>query len=344
MAELRPGVEDLVGPARLGRVLAAYPAIGPFEILRDGLSPNSLACAFRTAAGDFVAKGTRPGRKAPGWLAREHQVMRHAAAAGLPVPQPLSSAGGSTIATLDGVDWAVFDAARGEDRYKEASVFEPFETPEEAFSAGAALARLHLALRDFELPARPFFGPVAQCELVFSRDLERDFDRLCQVAAGKMPALPGSPEALRLFAAMRPGGATFGVPPASGVIHGDWIKRNLFFDGSDVAAILDFDLCNRGPWVFDLALAISALAYPWPPLQAGREPHVTQGERLQAGYEAVRALTAAERQLLPALLPVCRFEFHLSLALDALGHGDEAQAKWFWDGQVASLRWWYDRR
>ncbi len=336
MAELRSGVEDAVGAGRLGRVLAAYPGIGSAEILRDGLSPNSLTCAFRCAAGDFVAKGTRAGRKAPGWLAREHEVMLHAAAAGSPVPRPLVTSGGSTIVTQDGVEWALYETGLGEDRYQAASVFEPFRTLAEAFSAGAALARLHLALGELALPARPFLGPVAQCELVFSPDPARAVERLCRGT----PALPDFQDAIAMFGALRPAGA----PPPPAVIHGDWIKRNLFFDGPDVSAILDFDLCNRGPRVFDLALAISAAAYPWPLLQAGREPHVAQGERLQAGYESVRPLSAAERRLLPAMVPVCRFEFHLSLALDALGRGDQTQAAWFWNGQVASLRWWYDRR
>jgi len=416
VAELRPGVQDAVAPAVATRVLASWPDLGePRAIVRNGMSANSLACLVECAGGRFALKGTRPGRKAAGWLTREHEAMRVAAAAGLPVPAPLASAAGTTVVAQDGVEWAVYPEAAGVDRYGEASVFAPFDTDAEAFSAGAMLARLHLALADLAWPARPFVGPVAQCDLAFSPDLHRDFRELCRAAAGGTPALPGQAgglpgaggtadsaarmaqrlsaagteacatdtaggaglragrdageksckrrqevlgagegipglagelpgvtEALRMFDALRPG--TAAILPAPRVIHGDWIKRNLFFAGDQVAAILDFDLCNRGYRVFDLALAVSALAYPWPLLAGGGAPHAAQGERLVEGYESVRPLDAAERALLPALLPVCRFEYHLSLALSALAAGDPAQARWFWEGQIASLRWWYDRR
>ena len=328
MAELRSGHGDAVAAEVLTAVVACYPDIGPGppRILRNALSPNSAACVFEAGGSRYFAKGAYPARKTADWLAREHEVAAIAADAGLPVPRILRNVSGSTVTPGAKLLWAISEGAAGEDRYKEASVFEPFETLAEAEAAGHMLARFHLALADHDFPQRPFVGPVAQYGLL-------------DVETPEIP-LDGWEEARELFRTLR----VREIPESRRVIHGDWIKRNLFWDREDIAAILDFDLVNRGAWVFDLALAINALAYPWPFLAAGGEPHVAQGQAIRAGYESIRPLAEAEAAVLPPLIATCRFEYHLSWALTALREGDMKQAGWFWDGQVASLRWWYNHR
>jgi Ser/Thr protein kinase RdoA (MazF antagonist) len=328
MAELRSGDSDAVAADVLAAVVASYPEIGPgrLQIVRNALSPNSAACVFEAGGCRYFAKGSFPERKTADWLAREHAVAASAAEAGLPVPRIIRNAAGTTVTEIGGLRWTVSETAAGEDRYKDASVFEPFRTLGEAEAAGRMLAKFHLALKGHDLPQRPFVGPVAQYGFLQLESLE-------------IPH-PEWNESRELFRKL----SVPDIPDALRVIHGDWIKRNLFWEGDEISAILDFDLVNRGAWVFDLALAINALAYPWPLLKAGGEPHVAQGHALRKGYEAIRPLGEAEAAMLPALTATCRFEYHLSLALTALREGDAKQAAWFWDGQVASLRWWYNHR
>lgn len=353
MAELRPGPQDAVGIVLLKTVARAYPGLGePQRIVRDAVSANSAGCLFDTPSGRYFAKGVLPAMKALPWVAEEHRIIRFLVQAGYPTPRVLVNDRGTTVTPAAGRLWAVYAAADGEDRYSGASVFEPFAADEDAAAAGRALARLHLALEAFPRPRRrPFVGPVAQCELPWAKDVRAALERLVQTQPGMWEFLVAQrdfDEALEMFGALRQPLLALGSSPEEaglpiGLIHGDWIKRNLFFRGHEVSAIVDFDLCNMGPWVFDLALALSAAAYPWPLLQSGAPPHAEQGERLRLGYEEVRPLSASEREALWPLTALGRFEYHVSLAATALGRGDRPQAEWFWGGQVTTLRWWYNR-
>ncbi len=359
MAELRPGPQDAVVPEVLAAVARAYPGLGqPGRIVRNAVSANSAGCLFETHAGRFFAKGVLPSVKALPWVAEEHRIIRHLVQAGFPTPRVLVNDRGSTVTPSGGRLWAVFAAAEGEDRYSDASVFDPFGSAQEAEAAGRALARLHLALADFPGPRRrPFVGPVAQCELAWSKDPRAALGRLVASQPGMWDFLCARPDfeaALEMFDALRGpllalgASATEAGLPA-GLIHGDWIKRNMFFSGDEVTAIVDFDLCNLAPLVFDLALAISAAAYPWPLLREGGEtlqggtPHSGQAASMQAGYSAVRPLSETEIAALVPLIAIGRFEYHVSLAGTALGKADPQQAEWFWNGQVTTLRWWYNR-
>jgi len=41
-----------------------------------------------------------------------------------------------------------------------------------------------------------------------------------------------------------------------------FIKRNLFFAGDRVTAVIDFDLCNLAPRLYDLCLSLQPVAFP----------------------------------------------------------------------------------
>lgn len=353
MAELRPGPQDAVAERSLEAVALAYPGLGaPERIVRNAVSANSAGCLFDTHSGRYFAKGVLPSVKAMPWVAEEHRIIRHLVQAGFPTPRVLVNDRGSTVTPGGGRLWAVYAAAEGEDRYAGSSVFEPFQSDEDAEAAGRALARLHLALSDFPQPRRrPFLGPVAQCELAWAKDPREALRRLVSQQPGMWEFLAGRPdfeEALAMFGELRRPLLALGASAeeaglASALIHGDWIKRNMFFRDHEVAAIVDFDLCNLAPLAFDLALALSAASYPWPLLQGGAEPHAAQGERLVRGYGSARPLSVAERAALRPLTAIGRFEYHVSLAATALARGDRPQAEWFWGGQVTTLRWWYNR-
>ncbi|MBI6546847.1 MAG: phosphotransferase [Cyanobacteria bacterium NC_groundwater_1444_Ag_S-0.65um_54_12] len=347
MAEILPGPKDAVAPELLGRLAARYPGLGTIRrILRNATSANSLGCLFATSLGEFFLKGLSPSKRLPAELLQEHRIVQHLCRHNFPTPPILANAAGETLTQESGYFWTIYHAAAGEDRYCHSSVFAPFDALAEVHSAGATLARFHLALSDLPaLPPRPFQGIVARYELAWAEDLHQE---IAGLLANRPPAwdfLVNSPdfiEALRLFDRLREG-----LPDrrsrmilAHGLIHGDWIKRNLFFKDNEVSAVIDIELCNWAPLAYDLALAISAAAFPWQSLLAGEPPRLADAAVMQAGYESVRKLSPAEAQSLPVLLATCRFEFHLALLALAAERGDLAQAAWYWEGQLSMLRWW----
>ena len=346
-----PGSEE--NPARrssaaaLAADLASRFDLGPVQaISRMAAGPNSEVCLFSTTAGSFCAKGRDPARRSGAWIEREYRLICHLVDHGFPTPPMLALKAGGSAALRHGKLWSVYQQASGEDRYGEASVFAPFETAAEVRSAGAMLARFHLAAADFpERLDAPGTGLSARYELVFATDLRRALaDRLAArpVLAAFLDRQANWDRAVGRFESLRqPLRAISPDGLVRKVVHGDWIKRNLFFAGTDVAAAIDFDLAQDGLLVHDLALAIAAAAYPWDRMADGVQ--LEHALAMRQGYESIRPLTASEARLLPAVLATCRFEFHLSLIEDLLLRDQADRAAWVLAGQASYLDWWQDR-
>lgn len=301
---------------------------------------NSQIGVFETARGAFCAKGRDPAERPRALIEREHGIIDHLVARGFATPQVNRTADGESVVELDGRLWSVLDRAKGEDRYAAASVFAPFGSEAEVRSAGAMLARFHGAMADFSEPLPPAStGLSCRCELALAGDVDAALEqRLAGSPARKfLDDRPDWRQALALFDALRSDLPGLAPGLASGIVHGDWIKRNLFFSGEEVSAVVDFDLACQGPLAYDLALAITAAAYPWAALDSTNPRHA---DAMRQGYESVRTLSAAESRALPALLATCRFEFHLSLVALLLERGRPDRAAWVWEGEMATLRWW----
>ncbi len=331
-------------PAELAAHLATAFDLGPVvAISRSTAGPNSEICLFSTAAGSFCAKGRDPARRPAGWIERERRIVGHLLEHGFATPPMLGLKAGGASILRHGRLWSLYRQAAGEDRYGEASVFAPFETEAEVRSAGAMLARFHVAMADFpERLEAPGIGLSARYQLAFATDLR-------QALAGWLATRPVLAAFLDRHADWELAVARFeslrqplrALSPdglVGGVVHGDWIKRNLFFAGSEVVAAIDFDLAQDGFFVYDLALAITAAAYPWAELADG--VNVDHARALRQGYESVRPLTGAEARLLPAVLATCRFEFHLCLVEDLLQHDEADRAAWVLAGEASYLEWW----
>ncbi|MEB3220715.1 MAG: phosphotransferase [Candidatus Sericytochromatia bacterium] len=334
-----------IAPAALSQITARYPGLGPLGgIVRNGLSANTATCVFETAAGRFFAKRYDPRMTDAYALLGEHSIVLQLRAAGYPTPMLHANNRGDTLTWLAESPYAVFSLARGEDRYGDEPVFAPYRDREDARAAGAMLARYHLVLREGPLPkARPFKGLVAQYRAVASPDFPASLEAL----VAEVPALAayvssradwhevvrGLHEPVGRLQAM------VGEWPV-GIIHGDWIKRNLFWQGHEVADVLDFGLWNVGPWAYDLALAMLPVGFDWPRLLAGQaEPNHRDMVAFLAGYQATRPLEAAEREGLAPLMETARVEFYLSAVAQALLRDDQGQAALFWDLLVATRRW-----
>jgi homoserine kinase type II len=152
-------------------------------------------------------------------------------------------------------------------------------------AVGNMLARMHLAGRDFErrqpnlrgLPwwndtvplVLPHISPeqaaLLRAELAYQNHL---------AASAAYAALPRGP------------------------VHADLFRDNVMFDGEELTGFFDFYCAGVDTFLFDLAVCLNDWCIDLP---AGQHDADRAAQMLQA-YQAVRPLTAAERELLPGML------------------------------------------
>ncbi len=325
-------------------VVRAYPQLGNWTgVARNGLSVNTAACLFRTDRGIFFAKRYDPSTRDLAGIEAEHAIIRELLAQGYRTPELFANRDGGTLTWNSGQPYAVFEQAGGEDRYREASVFAPFESLLEGNSAGRWLASFHQALRGLPLPpVKPFLGITARYRWLLAPTTSQGLDDLLAEAPILAPFLrerPELPELLEYMEARRERLAPFVSGLPAGIIHGDFIKRNLFFEGREVSDVLDFDLWNVGPWVYDLALALLPCGFDWRAIAESSEPRYPDMRAFIEGYETVRALSANEAAALPIVMESARVEIYLSLVTMALQQQDDDRAMLFWGFIITLIRW-----
>lgn len=344
----------LIDPAALARVVADHPELGAFvEVVRNGLSVNTAACLFETARGVYFAKRYDPHERSAEAILAEHALIRRLLAGGFPTPRLLEDAQGETLRWHEGQPYALFERARGEDRYAQAPVFAPCADVAETRASGASLASFHLALAGGQLPdPKPFRGITARYRLMAAPSVRLGLEALLAEAPMLAPFLAAQPELERCLGRLEAWHRR--IKPhlprlPRGVIHGDFIKRNLFWQGQAVSDVIDFDLWNVEVWVYDLALSLIPSGFEWPEILAGRgAPHADHLRAFLAGYQSVRPLEPFERAVLPWVVASARFEFYLSLVARELERGDRAEAERFWRLLVDTLGWfaahprWHD--
>jgi homoserine kinase type II len=335
----------LIDPAALSQVVRRYPQMGSFTgVTRNGLAVNTAACLFETSNGIYFAKRYDPRVREAAALNAEHRITLTLLAAGYPTPHLHANNRGDTLTWLAEIPYALYDLARGEPKYADAPVFSPYTDLGEVRSAGAMLARFHKILMGVDVPPpRPFAGLTAQFKAWEASTL----------AEGLAPLLAGAP-ALETYLAKYPawlevlsiGEARHPAINAAlpslprGILHGDWIKRNLFFMGHEVSDVCDFELWNSGVLLYDVALALLPIGFNWPELLAGTgKPDGRAMAEFIAGYETVRALESAERAALPLVMEGARLEFYLSGVAMALDAHDAHQAALFWEVLTGSVHW-----
>lgn len=334
----------IIGEAALRRALTHYPTLGALKrLVADGLSVNTAACLFETDTGVHFAKRFDPRFRDAAAVLAEHRLTRSLVAQGFPTPGLYANTAGSTLTALDDGLWALGERARGEDRYGDAPVFDAYGSHAEAEDAGRRLAQFHLALADVRLPARADRGLRARFTLPEARHASAIFGS----AAADSPLLAEflshraeRAELEALLEARRAALAAAAPGWPCGVLHGDFIKRNMFWEGDRVASVIDLDLWDSGPWLFDLALALLPCGFDWPALLAGTGS--PRGEALRAmlaGYGAVRPLEPAEAAALPTVMEAARAEFYLAAAAAALEKEDAPLAERFWGLLVGTLRY-----
>jgi homoserine kinase type II len=192
-------------------------------------------------------------------VAREHALLAHAAAAGLPAPNPIASASGDTVVVCDGTPCALYLEAAG------TQVAKTELDLTHAVAAGEMLARLHAVLA-----TAPDLG---QRRPVLRWPRDAWIERLGGIASA-IRSGGGHPDDARVLERIRDQCAwlahadcAHAYEPAFApqLIHGDYQHANLFFAGGRVSGVIDweqaaylpraFEIVRAAAYMFDLAPA-----------------------------------------------------------------------------------------
>lgn len=218
-------------------------------------------------------------------------VKRHLARHGYPCPAPVEGRDGVALRTLEGRPAVIVTFLDG------LSPRRP--NTAQCRSLGAGLARMHLALADFDEKRPNSLGPASWPGLWKGREATAD---------DLQPGLSERIEAdLQAIAEAKP--QSFKVP--RGTIHADLFPDNAFFLGDDFTGAIDFYFACTDALAYDLAVCLNSWAF-----ENAAEYNYSKGAALIAGYESVRELEKSEREALPALCRGAALRFFLTRLVD----------------------------
>ena len=203
-------------------------------------------------------------------------LMDHLSAKGCPVPRTIHDREGASYRLIDGKAVALIEFLPG------VSVDHP--TAAQARSVGKALAQNHLAVTDFGQTRWNDMGLAAWDEILGrcgAEQLAAIDPGLPDVVFGELGALAGD----------WPGGLPHGV------VHCDLFPDNVLMLGDEVSGLIDFYFAATDFFAYDLAVTHAAWSFG----AGGHDYRVEIGSALFEGYEAVRPLSAHERECLPVL-------------------------------------------
>ena len=219
-------------------------------------------------------------------------LLDHLAERGCAVPATIHDRTGAGWRELDGKAVALIEFLPG--------VSPSRPTPAQAFAVGAALARIHLAARDFPLSRRDPLGPRANAAALTACGA----DQLASIA----PELPRCIDMAQAIADRWPSQ----LP--SSIIHSDLFPDNVLLLGDRVTGLIDFYFACSGLMAYDLAVTHAAWCFD----RTGAHFSADLGQALVRGYETARPLTGEERAALPLLAEGACLRFLASRAEDWL--------------------------
>lgn len=222
-------------------------------------------------------------------------LMKHLALQGIPVPDPAANADGDILHRLKDKPAAVVNRLRGGHELR--------PTASHCAAVGAMLARMHLAGRDYarrqpNLRGLPWWNETVPLVLP-------------HINADQAALLRGELAYQNHVAAS----AAYTALPR-GPIHADLFRDNVMFDGPadapELSGFFDFYFAGVDTWLFDLAVCLN----DWCIDLATGETDLERSAAFVQAYASVRPLTAAERQLLPAMLRAGALRFWISRLWD----------------------------
>jgi len=240
-------------------------------------------------------------------------LMKHLAARGIPVPEPVAD---PAVAPPDGHALSIPANAPCELLHKvagkPAAVVQRLQgkselAPTAAHCAelGRLLARMQIAGRDFprlqpNLRGLPWWNDTAPVVLPY---LDAPQAALLKSELAYQNHIAAS--------------STYAALPR-GPVHADLFRDNVMFDTAAeretprLTGVFDFYFAGTDSWLFDLAVCLNDWAID---LETGRHD-AARADALLAAYGTVRPLTGAERALLPAMLRAAALRFWISRLWD----------------------------
>lgn len=218
-------------------------------------------------------------------------LMAHLAARGVSCPQPAKNRKGEVFGTLSGRPAAIINFLEG--------VWPRRPNAAHCVGVGEALAKLHIAGRDFPLVRknplsvagwRPLFDRAAPCADSIQHGL-RDFlaSELDYLEARWPNDLP------------------------EGVIHADLFPDNVFFLGEKLSGLIDFPFACNDILAYDAAICLNAWCF-----EPDHSFNVTKARAFLGAYNRGRKLSQAEEDALPLLARGAALRFLLTRLVDFL--------------------------
>lgn len=302
--------EKMMPPAQIEAVLAHY-AVPPVDQIEVGGGTASPKVVLTTREGRMLLKRRRQEFSLPEVVAYDHSVLRHLKAAGLPVACPLHTRDETTAVFHEQWAFELMPFIENVEPYRQGD-------PAQVRAAGRALAQFHNATagwtpegrkdwrREFHAGANAVTlrNTIAAWEasgvrgeaLDTARRMLRLLDRTAEcVADSRVAALPHT------------------------ICHGDYTIANVFFSGSDVAAIFDFDWSLRQCRLDDLARGVITFA-SW-------RPKPIDGSSIWSLTQAWKTDMALSREFLTSYAQLTKY-----------AAGERASLPWFVCEVALSMR------
>jgi len=219
-------------------------------------------------------------------------LMTHLASRGISCPLPVQNRDGEALSTLAGRPAAIINFLEG--------VWPRKPNVAHCSGVGQALARMHLAGRDFQVQRanalsvsgwRPLFEQAAA--------------RADEVQSG-----------LRAFISAELDYLEGGVWPKNlpqGVIHADLFPDNVFFLGDRLSGIIDFTFACNDMLAYDVAICLNAWCF-----ESDCSFNVTKARAFLGAYGRERQMSDAEENALPLLARGAALRFLLTRLVDFL--------------------------
>jgi homoserine kinase type II len=218
-------------------------------------------------------------------------LMKHLADQGIAVPAPQANTEGEILLSVADKPAAVVNRLAG------SSQLQP--TPAHCHAMGRTLALMHLAASSYE-----------RCQANL-----RGLTWWNQTAPDILPFLnPSQAQTLQHELAFQnhiQTTAAFAALP-TGAVHADAFRNNVMFVDNQLSGVFDFYFAGVDTWLFDLGVCLNDWCINL--LTGAFEP--SRFHAMLQGYESVRLLSLAERELFNPMLRAAALRFWISRLWD----------------------------
>ena len=246
---------------------------------------------LHTGAGYFILTLYEK-RVARGDLPFFLDLMTHLASRGINCPLPVKNRSGEALSSLAGRLAAIISFLEG--------VWPRKPNAAHCTGVGQALARMHLAGRDFSMSRANALSVAGWRPL---------FDAAASRADELQPGLRALISAELDFLE----GNVWPNNLPQGVIHADLFPDNVFFLGERLSGIIDFTFACNDMLAYDVAICLNAWCF-----ESDCSFNVTKARAFLGAYGRERQLSEAEEKALPLLARGAALRFLLTRLVDFL--------------------------